>query len=152
MRVLRRSADPPIQIPPSHFAARNQRSQDRVLALPLPDNYELLEKVRALSTREKPDAAYKHKIDKFFKEMRIEVMARIDEVQAVMNQRAQGLWDFDHAILEQYSKLSAKEALKSAVLDNSEGLEQLSAKIRRTVTGVLSDAEVAAASLASSLD
>jgi len=152
MRVLRRSADPPIQIPPSYFTARNQRSQDRVLALPLPDNYELLEKVRALSTREKPDAAYKHKIDKFFKEMRIEVMARIDEVQAVMNQRAQGLWDFDHAILEQYSKLSAKEALKSAVLDNSEGIEQLSVRIRRTVAGVLSDAEVAAASLTSSLD
>ena len=119
---------------------------------PLPDNYELLEKVRALSTREKPDAAYKHKIDKFFKEMRIEVMARIDEVQAAMNQRAQTLWEFDHAILEQYSKLGAKEALKSAVLDNSEGLEQLSARIRRTVTGVLSDAEVAAASLTSSLD
>jgi len=38
------------------------------------------------------------------------------------------------------------------VLDNSEGLEQLSARIRRTVTGVLSDAEVAAASLTSSLD
>ena len=70
---------------------------------PLPDNSELLEKVRALSTREKPDAAIKQKIDKFFKEMRIEVMARIDEVQAAMNTRAQTLWDFDHAILEQYS-------------------------------------------------
>jgi len=34
--------------------------------------------------------------------MRIEVMARIDEVQAVMNKRAEALWDFDHAILEEY--------------------------------------------------
>ena len=55
---------------------------------PLPDNCELLEKVRALSIREKPDAAIKQKIDKFFKEMRIEVMARIDEVQASMNTQA----------------------------------------------------------------
>jgi len=119
---------------------------------PLPDNSELLEKVRALSTREKPDAAYKQRIDQFFKEMRIEVMAKIDEVQAAMNKRAQTLWDFDHTILEQYSQLSAKEALKSAVLDNSEGIEQLSARIRRTIAGVLSDTEVAAASLDSSLD
>ena len=70
---------------------------------PLPDNCELLEKVRALSIREKPDASIKQKIDKFFKEMRIEVMARIEEVQVSMNTRAQTLWDFDHAILEQYS-------------------------------------------------
>ena len=70
---------------------------------PLPNNFELLEKVRALSIREKPDAAYKQKIDSFFKEMRIEVMAKIDEVQAAMNKRAQTLWDFDHTILEQYS-------------------------------------------------
>jgi len=90
---------------------------------PLPDNSELLEKVRALSTREKPDAAIKQRIDKFFKEMRIEVMAKIDEVQEAMNKRAQTLWDFDHTILEQYSQLSAKEALKSAVLDSSEGIE-----------------------------
>jgi len=67
---------------------------------PLPDNFELLEKVRELSTRKKPDAAYKQKIDSFFKEMRIEVLARIDEVQATMNKRAQTLWDFDHTILE----------------------------------------------------
>jgi len=45
---------------------------------PLPDNSYLLEKVRALSRKEKPDAAYKQRIDQFFKEMRIEVMARID--------------------------------------------------------------------------
>jgi len=70
---------------------------------PLPDDFELLEKVRTLSTREKPDAAYKQQINKFFKEMRIEVMAKIDEVQAAMNKRAEALWDFDHAILEQYS-------------------------------------------------
>jgi len=35
--------------------------------------------------------------------MRIEVMARIDKVQAAMNKRAEALWDFDHTILEQYS-------------------------------------------------
>ena len=69
-----------------------------------------------------------------------------------MNKRAQTLWDFDHTILEQYSQLSAKEALKSAVLDSSEGIEQLSARIRRTIAGVLSETEVAAAQLASSLD
>jgi len=69
-----------------------------------------------------------------------------------MNKRAQTLWDFDHTILEQYSQLSAKEALKSAVLDSSEGIYQLSARIRKLVTGVLSNSEVAAASLASSLD
>jgi len=38
------------------------------------------------------------------------------------------------------------------VLESSEGIEQLSERIRKTVTGVLSDSEVAAASLASSLD
>jgi len=80
-------------------------------------------------------------------------MAKIDEVQEAMNKRAQTLLDFDHTILEQYSQLSAKEALKSAVLDSSsEGIEQLSARIRRTITGVLSDSEAAAASLTSSLD
>jgi len=79
-------------------------------------------------------------------------MAKIDEVQAAMNKRAQTLWDFDHTILEQDNQLSAKEALKSAVLESSEGIEQLSERIRKTVTGVLSDSEVAAASLASSLD
>jgi len=70
---------------------------------PLPDDSELLEKVRALSTREKPDAAYKQQIDKFFKKMRIEVMTKIDEVHAAMNKRAEALWEFDHVILEQYS-------------------------------------------------
>jgi len=67
---------------------------------PLPDNSELLEKVRALSIREKPDAVYKKEIDKFFKELRNEIMAKIDEVQAVMNKQAEALWDFDHSILE----------------------------------------------------
>jgi len=38
------------------------------------------------------------------------------------------------------------------VLDSSEGLEQLSARIKRTVAGVLSDAEAAAVSLTSSLE
>jgi len=79
-------------------------------------------------------------------------MEKIEEVQETMNKRAQTLWDFDHTILEQYSQLSAKEALKSAVLDSSEGIEQLSARIRRTIAGVLSDTEVAAAQLDSSLD
>ena len=79
-------------------------------------------------------------------------MAKIDEVQEAMNKRAQTLWDFDHTILEQYSQFSAKEALKSAVLDSSEGIEQLSTRIRRTVAGVLSDTEAAAASLTNSLD
>jgi len=50
-------------------------------------------------------------------------MVRIDEVQAAMNKRAEALWDFDHTILEQYSQLSAKEALKNAVLDSTEGLQ-----------------------------
>jgi len=35
--------------------------------------------------------------------MRIEVNAKIDEVQATMNKKAETLWDFDHNILEQYS-------------------------------------------------
>ena len=35
--------------------------------------------------------------------MRIEVMARIDVVQAALNKHSQTLWDFDHTILEQYS-------------------------------------------------
>ena len=67
---------------------------------PLPDNSELLEKVRVLSTREKPDAVYKKEIDKFFKELRNEIMARIDEVHTAMNKQAEALWDFDHVILE----------------------------------------------------
>ena len=38
------------------------------------------------------------------------------------------------------------------MLDSSEGLEELSTRIRSTVAGVLADTEAAAASLASSLE
>jgi len=77
--------------------------------------------------------------------MKIEILAKIDQVEYIMKKQAQTLWDFDHTIFEQYSQLSAKEALKSAVLDSSEGIEQLSKRIQRIVAGVLSDTGEAAA-------
>jgi len=42
---------------------------------PLPEDTELIEKVRELSLRPKPDGKYKEGIDKYFKQLRMQVNA-----------------------------------------------------------------------------
>jgi len=66
---------------------------------PLPEEGELIEKVRELSIRQKPDMKYKEEIDKYFKALRIEINGMIDAVEAQMNEKAKELWDFDEKIL-----------------------------------------------------
>jgi len=118
---------------------------------PLPENSELLDKVRALSVRPKPNATFKEDIDKYFKQLRIDVLAKIDEVQASMKEKADQLWDFDIRILQEYSQLCAKDALKNELLDSSREIEEISRKVRETIAEVISNQAVASETLESSL-
>ena len=52
---------------------------------PLPEEGELIEKVRALSIRPKSDLKLKDEIGKYFKALRIEVNGMIDAVENQMN-------------------------------------------------------------------
>ena len=104
---------------------------------PLPEDTELIEKVRELSLRPKPDGKYKEGIDKYFKQLRMQVNAQIDAVQAKMKEKADKLWDYDECVLQQYSVLSAKEELKRALLEESAALEDISVRVREIVGKVL---------------
>ena len=104
---------------------------------PLPEEGELIEKVRELSIRPKADLKYKEEIDKYFKALRIEIMAMIDVVEAQTNEKAKNLWDFDEKILQLYSNLSAKDALKTAISKESVEIEESSNEIREIVNKVL---------------
>ena len=66
---------------------------------PLPEERALIEKVREFSIRPKSDLKYKEEIGKYFKALRIEIMAMIDVVEAQMNEKVKNLWDFDEKIL-----------------------------------------------------
>ena len=104
---------------------------------PLPEEGELIEKVRELSIRPKSDLKYKEEIDKYFKGLRIEIMAMIDVVEAQMKEKAKKLWDFDEKILQLYNTLSAKDALKTAISKESVEIEELSNEVREIVNKVL---------------
>jgi len=90
---------------------------------PLPEDTELISRVRELSMRPKTDTTYKESIDKYFKELRIEILAKIDSVQEQMSKQAEQLWDFDDRIIAQYNVFSAKETLKKIVTDSQTELE-----------------------------
>ena len=85
---------------------------------PLPEDNELIRRVRELPVRPKTDIKYKEKIDKYFKELRIEILAKIDSVQEQMRKQAEQLWDFDDRIIGQYNVFCAKETLKKIVFDS----------------------------------
>ena len=104
---------------------------------PLPEDTELIEKVRQLSLRPKPDGKYRDDIDKYFKQLRMEVNAQIDAVQAKMKEKGEKLWDYDECVLQQYSALSAKEELKRALVGESAGLEEISVQVKEIVEKVL---------------
>ena len=104
---------------------------------PLPEDTELIEKVRQLSLRPKPDGKYREDIDKYFKQLRMEVNAQIDAVQAKMKEKGEKLWDYDECVLQQYSVLSAKEELKRALVGESAGLEDISVQVKEIVEKVL---------------
>ena len=55
---------------------------------PFPNDLDLIERVRTLSLRPKRDESFKLEIDSFFKQLRIEVLAKIEEVQESMNKKA----------------------------------------------------------------
>jgi len=103
----------------------------------LTEDTELIEKVRELSLRPKPDGKYREDIDKYFKQLRMEVNAQIDAVQAKMKEKADKLWDYDEYILQQYSALSAKEELKRALMEESTGLEDISVRVKEILEKVL---------------
>ena len=48
--------------------------------------------------RPKTDTMYKEHIDKYYKELRIKIFAKIDRVQEQMRLQAEQLWDFDDRI------------------------------------------------------
>jgi hypothetical protein len=101
--------------------------------------------------RPKTDTRYKERIDKYFKELRIEILAKIDSVHEQMRRQAEQLWDFDDRILGQYNVFCAKETLKKLVCDSSTALGQLSTRVRETTAGVVSSKEAAKTALEASL-
>jgi len=66
---------------------------------PLPEDTELIRRIRELSVRQKTDTKYKERIDKYFKKLRIEILTKIDSVQEQMCKQAEQLWDFDDRII-----------------------------------------------------
>jgi len=68
--------------------------------------------------RPKTDTKYKERIDKYFKELRIEILAKIDSVQEQMRKQAEQLWDFDDRIIGQYNIFCVKDTLKKIVFDS----------------------------------
>ena len=78
---------------------------------PLPEDSELIARIRELSVRPKTDAKYNELIGKYFKQLRIEILAMIERVQEQMFKQAEQLWDFDERILGQYNVFCAKETL-----------------------------------------
>ena len=101
--------------------------------------------------RPKADTKYKECIDKYFKELRIEILAKIDSVQEQMRKQAEQLWDFDDRIIGQYNVFCAKETLKKIVFDSSTELNQLSTRVRETTAGVVSSKEATKTALEASL-
>jgi len=97
---------------------QNSNSKTVFWHWPLPEDSELIRKIRALSARPKTDVKYKDLIDKYFKELRIEILAKIDSVQEQMRKQSEQLWDFDNRIIEQYNVFCAKETLKKIVFDS----------------------------------
>ena len=97
---------------------QNSNSKTVFWHWPLPEDSELIRKIRELSARPKTDAKYKDLIDKYFKELRIEILAKIDSVQEQMRKQSEQLWDFDNRIIEQYNVFCAKETLKKIVFDS----------------------------------
>ena len=85
---------------------------------PLPEDTELISRLRELSVRPKTDTKYKERIDKYFKELRIEILAKIDSVQEQMRKQAEQLWDFDDRIIGQYNIFCVKDTLKKIVFDS----------------------------------
>jgi len=68
-------------------------------------------RIRELSARPKTHAKYNELIGKYFKQLRIEIVAMIDRVQEQMLKQAKQLWDFDDRVLRQYNVFCAKETL-----------------------------------------
>ena len=66
---------------------------------PLPEDTELIEKVREFSLRPKPDGKYREDIDKYFKELRMQVNAQIDVIQAKMTEKFDKLLDYDEGVM-----------------------------------------------------
>jgi len=60
---------------------QNSNSKTVFWHWPLPEDSELIRRIRELSVRPKTDVKYKEQIDKYFKELRIEILAKIDSVQ-----------------------------------------------------------------------
>jgi len=101
--------------------------------------------------RPKTDIKYKERIDKYFKELRIEILAKIDSVQEQMRNQAEQLWDFDDRIIAQYNVFCAKETLKKIVFDSQTELDQLSTMVREITAGVVSSKEATKTALEASL-
>jgi len=101
--------------------------------------------------RPKTDTKYKERIDKYFKELRIEILAKIDSVQEQMRKQAEQLWDFDDRIIRQYNVFCAKETLKKIVSDSQTELDQLSTRVRETTAEVVSSKEATKIALEASL-
>jgi len=101
--------------------------------------------------RPKTDTKYKERIDKYFKELRIEILAKIDSVQEQMRKQAEQLWDFDDRIIRQYNVFCAKETLKNIVSDSQTELDQLSTRVRETTAEVVSSKEATKIALEASL-
>ena len=101
--------------------------------------------------RPNTDTKYKERIDKYFKELRIEILAKIDSLQEQMRKQAEQLWDFDDRIIRQYNVFCAKETLKNIVSDSQTELDQLSTRVRETTAEVVSSKEATKIALEASL-
>ena len=69
--------------------------------------------------------------------MRAKIDKKINEIEEATTNQAEKLWNFNAHIANEYNRMSAKEVLKQDVLDFQTHFENLSIKLRDTITSVL---------------
>jgi len=97
---------------------QNSNSKTVFWHWPFTEDSELIKRIEELSVRQKTDAKCKEQIDKYFKELIIDIQAETDSVQQQMRKQAEQLCEFEDRILEQYNVFCAKETLKKIVSDS----------------------------------
>ena len=109
---------------------------------PLPDEDSLLQQVKAVTSQPRSDTDLRDKFGIFFKELRLKINQKIDELDEATNKQAEQLWDFNAHIASEYNRLSAKQSLKECVSDVQTDPEKLSIRLRETIASVLSSSEL----------
>ena len=109
---------------------------------PLPDEDSLLQQVKAVTSQPRSDTDLRDKFGSYFKEFRLKINQKIDELEEATNKQAEQLWDFNAHIASEYNRLSAKESLRECVCDVQTDPEKLAIRVRETIASVLSSSEL----------